>query len=367
MSISVTRFGLHWRLTNDSGGWFLRYTRDSRRTLELTMKSFILLPLILIFAMPHATQPRPASGKEWLLVANKAEHTLGLIDPAAGKQVATVDVGGVTGHEVIASPDGRLAYVPIYGNSGVGLPGTDGSTLAVIDIASRKVVGNVGFGHGVRPHCPLINPKDKKLYVTTEIDQAVTIIDPTTLKVVAKIPTGTPESHMLAITRDGRRGYTANVGPGSVSVLDLEGRKTIATIPVAGKVQRIALSVDDKLVFTADQTKPQLAVIDTATNKVKTWVPLPDQGYGAAPTPDGRWLVVALRTGNHVAVVDLKAMKVAHTIDVPAVPQEVLISPDGKIAYVSCDASHKVAAIRTSDWKVDKLIDAGPSADGLAW
>jgi DNA-binding beta-propeller fold protein YncE len=60
-------------------------------------------------------------------------------------------------------------------------------------------------------------------------------------------------------------------------------------------------------------------------------------------------------------------MKVAHTIDVPAAPQEVLIRPDGKVAYVSCDASRKVAAISTSDWKVERLIDAGAGADGLAW
>jgi len=60
-------------------------------------------------------------------------------------------------------------------------------------------------------------------------------------------------------------------------------------------------------------------------------------------------------------------MKVVHTIDVPASPQETLISPDGKAAFVSCDASKKVAVIRTSDWAVDKLIDAGASADGLAW
>src|SRR6476660_5466442 len=99
------------------------------------MKSLSLLPLLLIFAIPRVPQPRPASaGKEWLLAANKGEHTLGLIDPIAGRQIATLDVGGVTGHEVIASPDGRLAYVPVYGNSGVGLPGTDGSTLAVVDI-----------------------------------------------------------------------------------------------------------------------------------------------------------------------------------------------------------------------------------------
>ena len=68
-----------------------------------------------------------------------------------------------------------------------------------------------------------------------------------------------------------------------------------------------------------------------------------------------------------MAVVDLATMKVSHTIDVPAAPQEVIIRPDGRVAYVSCDASHKIAAIRTSDWTVEKLIDAGAGADGLAW
>lgn len=367
MFVSATTIAPHWNDGKRFRGGFLRYTRDSRRILELTMKSFFFLPLILIFAMPHATHPRPSSGKAWLLVANKAEHTLGLIDPTTGEQVATVDVGGITGHEVIASPDGRLAYVPIYGNSGVGLPGTDGNMLAVIDIASQKIVGNVDFGHGVRPHCPLINPKDKMLYVTTEIDQAVAVVDPSTLKIVGKIPTGTPESHMLAITRDGKRGYTANVGPGSVSVLDLESRKTITTVSVAPKIQRIALSVDDRLVFTSDQTKPQMAVIDTGSNKVKGWIPLPAVGYGAAPTPDGKWLVVALPSGKQVAVVDVSGMRVAHTIDVPAAPQEVVVTPDGHRAYVSCDASQKVAVIRTSDWTVERLIDAGRGVDGLAW
>ena len=60
-------------------------------------------------------------------------------------------------------------------------------------------------------------------------------------------------------------------------------------------------------------------------------------------------------------------MKVAHTLDVPAAPQEILVRPDGRAAYASCDASHKIAVIRTSDWTVEKMIDAGPGADGLAW
>src|SRR5207245_559618 len=107
--------------------------------------------------------------------------------------------------------------------------------------------------------------------VTTTLDNSVSVIDPHTLKIVGSIPTGQAESHMLAIARDGRRGYTANVGPGTVSVLDLEKRKTVKVIPVAGQIQRISLSVDDRSVFTSDQMKPRLAVIDTGTLRVKTW------------------------------------------------------------------------------------------------
>jgi YVTN family beta-propeller protein len=287
-----------------------------------------------------------------LLVA--ASVILGIVDTQSGTQVATVAEDGITGHEVAASRDGRLAYVPIYGNSGVGKPGTDGRNMVVIDIASRKVVGNVDFGHGVRPHCALFGPKGGLLYVTTELDKAIAIIDPKTLQIVGSIPTNQPESHMLAISPDGKRGYTANVGPGTVSVLDMVNRKTIAVIPVSKQVQRIAVSADGKLVFTSDQTKPQLAVIDTSNNKIKTWIPLPGFGYGAAPTRDGHWLVIAVPSANKVAVVDLKAMKVAHVVDVPAAPQETLIRPDGEIAYVSCDSSKKIAAISTANWTVEK-------------
>jgi len=306
-------------------------------------------------------------GAGMLLVANKGEQTLGIIDPAAAKQLATVAEGGITGHEVIASPDGKTAYVPIYGNSGVGKPGTDGSTLAVIDIASRKLLHTVDFGHGVRPHCPMFGPKDGLLYVSTELDKTITLIDPKTLKIVGAIPTGQEESHMFVLSSDGRRGYTANVGPGTVSVLDTMARKTITVIPISKTTQRISISPDDKWVFTADQTKPQLALIDTASNKVANWIPLPDVAYGTAITPNGNWLVAAMIKTSKVAVVDLKTMKVAHVIDVPKAPQEVVISPDGAMAYVSCDASGKIAAIRTSDWKVATLIDAGKGADGLAW
>jgi DNA-binding beta-propeller fold protein YncE len=310
----------------------------------------------------------PATSDKPLLVAtNQGDRDLSIIDPAADKQLATVPEGGITGHEVATSPDGRLAYVPIYGSSGVGKPGTDGREMVVIDIPSRTVVGKVDFGHGVRPHCPVYDRASGMLYVTTELDQTVTIIDPKTLKIVGSVPTGQKESHMLVISRDGRRGYTSNVGAGSVSVLDLPGRKTIAVIPISATAQRIAISNDDKMVFTSDQTKPQLAVIDTATNKIKAWVPLPAMGYGTYPTRDGRFLLVTMQKLNQVAVVDLATLKVVRTVDVPADPVKVLARPDGKVAYVSCSKAKQIAVVDLEQWKVTSTIDAGAGVDGLSW
>jgi DNA-binding beta-propeller fold protein YncE len=302
-----------------------------------------------------------------LLAVNQGDATLGIIDPQAGRQVATIAEGGVTGHELAISFNGKLAYVPIYGDSSVGDPGTDGRELVVIDIGSRKVIQRFDFGHGVRPHCAVMNPIDGLLYVTTELDRTVTIIDPKTLKLVGSIPTGQDESHMLVLSHDGRFGYTANVGPGTISVLDLKARKLISVIPVSQKTQRISISIDDRMVFTADQAKPRLAVIDTATNKLKTWIPLSESGYGTAVTRDGRWILVAMQSTSQVAVVDLQTLQVAHTIDVPPAPHEILISPDNDVAYVSCTKSGKIAVLSLANWSVKKLIDAGDRVDGLGW
>ncbi len=302
-----------------------------------------------------------------LLVAQKGEKSLAIVDPAAATVIASVAEDGTTGHEVAGSPDGKLAIVPIYGNSGVGKPGTDGQNIVVIDIASQKIVNNIQFDHGVRPHCPMFGPKDGMLYVSTELDHSITIIDPKTWKVVGSIPTGQPESHMFTISHDGLRAYTANVGPGTVSVLDIKARKTLAIIPISGNTQRITISNDDRWVFTADQTKPQMAVIDTATNSVKTWVPLDGLGYGAAVTKDGNWLLMPIPDKNVVDAVNLKTMKMEHSIPVGALPQEVLTAPGGKVAYVSCLGSNQVAEIDLATWKVARTIATGKGSDGLGW
>ncbi len=339
----------------------------SRKNGPITLNK-ISAALVLIFGAAAGFGATAASAPATLLlVANKSDQTLGLIDPVAGKQIAAISEDGITGHEVVASVDGKRAFVPIYGNAGVGHLGTDGSIIRVIDLEKQAIAATIDLGKGVRPHCARIGPKDGLLYVTTELLEFVTVIDPATLKILRSIPTGQKESHMLAITSDGKRGYTANVAPGTVSVLDLENGKLLKVIPVAPHTQRISLSADDRHAFTTDQTVPRVAVIDTATNEVSSSIKLPGIGFSTAPTPDGHSLLVTLPSMNLVAVIDLQKGEVVHTLSLPRAPQEILIRPDGEVAYVSCDVSRQVGVIDLKKWAVSQLVDAGPGADGLAW
>ena len=99
----------------------------------------VLLSLGFMFSLSALKSSHEPPAGALLLVVNKGEQTLGIVSPGTDEQLAAVPEGGITGHEVAASPDGRTAYVPIYGNSGVGRPGTDGRNMVVIDIDARKV------------------------------------------------------------------------------------------------------------------------------------------------------------------------------------------------------------------------------------
>ncbi len=333
----------------------------------LTCRSLTLCFAFAIGAAAAQTSTLP--GKHpMLLVVNKGDRDVVLMDPATGKITETVPTGGITAHEVTSSPDGRYAYAPIYGDSGVGKPGTNGTFVAVIDLQQAKVTGHIDFGHGVRPHFPIYDSKRNVLYVSTELENSISIIDPKTLKSVGSIDTGKPESHMFITAHDGKHAYTANVASGTVSILDLDTRKLLAVIPVAEKVQRITISPDDRTLYTSDVVKAQLDTIDTATHQV-TRTQLPAAGYGAVPTPDGKFLLIAMPTANQVAVVDLHANKVARTIDVCALPQEVVINPtDPNLAYVSCmSANGQVGILDLAAGKMRTAVNAGQTTDGLGW
>src|SRR5215475_10945638 len=237
-------------------------------------KTFVLLLAItFVLGLGLAAARKPKLKPElpgFLFVANQYEHTALLYDIQSKKLVSRIEVG-VNGHEVAVDPAGHFGYVPIYGNAGVGRPGTDGDRIDIIDLKESKLVGNIPMGKPIRPHCAKFGP-DGFLYVSAELAQALYVVDVKERKVVAEIPTGTPESHMFVISPDGKTAYTANVHAGSVSVLDLEKRSLITVIPVSKIVQRISMSADSKHVFTHDQETPRIAVIDTTTNEISDWI-----------------------------------------------------------------------------------------------
>jgi YVTN family beta-propeller protein len=333
--------------------------------LATALLAFATLLASTIFLQAHGDPSQPAlTTSGFLVIANQGEHTTLLVDLATRETLARVVVG-INGHEVAVSPDGHFAYVPIYGNSGVGKPGTDGDSIDVIDLRERKLAGHIALGKPVRPHCAKFGP-DGLLYVSAELANAIFVVDTAVRKVLAEIPTGQIESHMLVITPDGRRAYTSNVGAGSVSVLDLRKRTLVATIPVARKIQRISISPDGRRVYTHDQDSPRIAVIDTAANSIANWIALPATVYSSAPTPDGRWLVANAPSGK-LFVVDAATFQVAHSFDIPQATGEVLVTPDGSRAYISCPQAGTVEILDLQSWKLEAPLKLTPWVDGLAF
>jgi YVTN family beta-propeller protein len=327
--------------------------------------SWLLASLMfLALAAGGRRVPAPPPAHGMLVVANQREHTALLIDPETRQELAKVTVG-VNGHEVAVSPDSRFAYVPIYGNSGVGKPGTDGATIDIVDLHERKLAATIDLGKPLRPHRAEFG-RDGLLYVTAELAKAVDVIDPATRKVIREIPTGAIESHMIVISPDGRRAYTANVAAGSVSVLDLEQRALVTVIPVAKTVQRISISADGKRVFTHDQDTARIAIIDTSTNKVASWISLPATVYSSSATPDGRKLLAASPSGK-LFVIDLATGRLEQSFDIPAALGELLITPDGKSAFVSCPQAGTIEVLDIPGDKLLQPIKLTQGVDGLAW
>jgi DNA-binding beta-propeller fold protein YncE len=331
--------------------------------MSATISWLIASLMFLALAAGGGRVPAPAA-HGMLVVANQREHTALLIDPETHQELLKVTVG-VNGHEVAVSPDSRFAYVPIYGNSGVGKPGTDGTTIDIVDLHDRKLAATIDLGKPLRPHRAEFGP-DGLLYITAELSKSVDVIDPASRKIIAEIPTGAIESHMVVLSPDGRRAYTANVAAGSVSVLDLQKRALVTVIPVAKTVQRISISADGKRVFTHDQDAPRIAVIDTATNTVSSWIAVPSTVYSSSPTADGRKLLADSPAGK-IFVIDIASAKLEESFDIPPASGELLLTPDGKFAFVSCPQAGTIEVLDVPGHKLLQPIKLTPGVDGLAW
>ena len=300
-----------------------------------------------------------------LLVVCKQAQALEVLDLATGETAGRIRGSAFTPHEVVATPDGTLAYLPIYSDAFLGDPGTDGRAIDVVDLVALRVVDTIDLDFASRPHLPLLGA-DGRLYVGTELDESISVFDPSSGARVARLPTGRPQSHMFVLSPDGARAYSANVDTGTVSVIDVASETLVDVIEVAGKIQRISISPDGSTVFTADQESPLLAVIDVATRDI-SWIELPSTGFGSAVTPDGATLVVALRWTNQLGVIDLASRTLRAVVDVPAHPQAIVIHPDGDSAYSACAEADEVVEVDLRSGTVSRTFATGSQPDGICW
>jgi DNA-binding beta-propeller fold protein YncE len=300
-----------------------------------------------------------------LLVVCKDDQQLEVIDLPTGTIAGRIAASGFTPHEVAATPDGRRAYLPIYSDAWLGDPGTDGRAIDVIDLVDLRRADTIPIGFASRPHLPLVAP-DGRLFVGTELDESISVFDPSSHARVARLPTGRPQSHMFALSADGARAYSANVDTGSVSVIDVAAESLRGVIEVAAEINRISLSPDGATAFCADQQQPRLAAIDLATTSI-TWIDLPSRGFGTAVTPDGRRLVVALRWASQIGIIDLAGGAPLSVVDVPEHPQAVVIHPSGSHAYSACDSANAVVEVDLVGNRVSRTFATGRQPDGICW
>src|SRR6202789_1822315 len=150
-------------------------------------------------------QPTP---KQSLLVLSKHDHTLAIVDPATLKVVGRAPVGPDP-HEVIASSDGKTAYVSIYGGGAY-------HVLNVIDLIAQKALPDIDLGALNGPHGLAF--VGGKLWFTAEGAKAVGRYDPASGKIDWIMGTGQNRTHMIYVTADQKQVYTTNVSAATVSI-----------------------------------------------------------------------------------------------------------------------------------------------------
>ena len=326
--------------------------------MRLAWQSFLLVFVLTTASSVFAAElPRPL-----LLVLDKPENKLVMVDPAAKKVIGEVATG-VGPHELAVSADGKLAFVANYGDQ------TPGDSISVIDLEAKKELRRVNLGALRRPHG--ISEYKGKIYFTTEVNKAIVRYDPAGDRVDWLMGTGQDLTHMLVINQEQGKIYTANIGSDSVGVMEpvgANGNWHYSTIAVGKRPEGIDLSPDGKEVWTAHSVDGGVSVIDTESKKVMATIPsLTKHSNRLKFTLDGKLVLISDAESSQVLAIDVKERKLVKRIAVGAVPLGIQMSPDGKLAYVACAQDGKVAIVDLSTLAQVGTIDVGAGPDGMAW
>jgi DNA-binding beta-propeller fold protein YncE len=329
------------------------------------------LCISLVFAATGCTAQ--STPQRSLLALSKSDHTLAIIDPVTLKVLISIPVGADP-HEVIASADGKTAYVSIYGGGSL-------HELSVIDLVAQKPLPAVDTRPLMGPHG--LTFANGKVWFSAEGTKAVGRYDPATAKLDWAMGTGQDRTHMIYVTSNGKKVYTTNVSAGTVSILVDSLLKPAASptgfmpparqdwvqtvIPVTKGSEGFDVSPDGRELWTAGADDGTISIIDIAAKKVSRKIDAKVLGANRLKfTPDGkRVLITSLRTGD-LFIYDAASHKELKRLNTGRGAAGILVDDDGSRAFIGCTGDNYVAVINLKTLEVTGHI-AIRGADGLAW
>ena len=355
--------------------------------LRMLLAVMMVSGMLVSGGMPSGAQTvaTPATS---LLVLAKNDRTLAIVDPASLKVVARVPVGPEP-HEVIASDDGRTAWVTNY------LNGSD-HTITVVDLVAQKVLKTIDLGPLFGPHGLFV--AGGKPYFTAERAKMIGRLDPEAETVDWQLGTGQIGTHMLWVSRDGRKIVTVNVGSGTLSLLEEKLPTPADRFPSmlskqGGITRRNGIETPDwteRVVKVGTFPEGFDVLVDAEGNPSAIWVANAVEGTVSVVywvsgtvvktietdvvsanrlrfTPDGKLALISRQKSGDVAVLEVPSGRVLRQIAVGTGAAGVLVTPDGKRAFVSCSPDNAVAVIDLGSMKVVGKVQPGANPDGLAW
>src|ERR1700688_1250068 len=162
---------------------------------------------MLLFACLLRAESTPQAA---LLILSKSAQTLSIVDPSSMKVIASMP-SGPDPHEVIASGDGKFAYVSNYGGGAY-------NTLTVVDLVAQKTIGPVDLGGLRGPHG--LTFVGGKVWFTAEAAKVVGSYDPASKKIDWVLGTGQNRTHMLYVSDDLKWIVTSNVSSATMTFID---------------------------------------------------------------------------------------------------------------------------------------------------
>ncbi len=310
-----------------------------------------------------------------ILVSAKQSRALAIVDAATYKVIARVPVGEDP-HEVVVGSDDCTAFISQLGDGTL-------QSISRVDLVHAKPLPAFNPAplrgvHGLAVH-------GDKLWVTAVGSKAIGELDAATGRVLGVLGTGKDNTHMLWISRDGKKMLAANAGAGTMTVFDLNEPRVntgaaqpykpnpqpdwhATLLPVGEKAEGFAVSPDEReaWVGNADGT---ISVLDLTANKVSASFNAGTLGANRVRfTPDGSRVIITTHTGKELVVVDAHSRKVLKLIPIEERGASgIQISPEGDRAFIACPRDNIVAVVDLVKLERIATIDVGIEPDGITW